>query len=152
MHLMRALFFFTTNSNITLSCSHTPGVDNGAADALSRDDVASFVQQVPGARVSQAQYTRADPGTDSPKARLDLKKLDQLAAGYFSRGLADSTQRTYLSAQGRFLVFCRVMKWEAVPASELTVLWATLQSSSWPSHSRTFLHLSGCIPAYAVWM
>jgi len=50
MHLMRALFFFTANYNITLSCSHIPGVDNGAADALSRDNVISFVQQVPGAR------------------------------------------------------------------------------------------------------
>ncbi len=49
-HLMRALFFITANYNITLSCSHIPGVDNGAADALSRDNVISFVQQVPEAR------------------------------------------------------------------------------------------------------
>ena len=50
MHLMRVLFFFTAKDDITVVCNHIPGVDNGAADALSRDDVVSFLQQVPEAR------------------------------------------------------------------------------------------------------
>ena len=50
MHLMRALLFFTAKYDITVVCNHIPGVDNGAADALSRDDVVSFLQQVPEAR------------------------------------------------------------------------------------------------------
>lgn len=49
MHLMRALFFFLAKFKITLIGSHIPGVENGAADALSRDNVDLFRQQVPGA-------------------------------------------------------------------------------------------------------
>ena len=40
---------------------------------------------------------------------------------YFSRGLADSTQRAYRSSQKRFLTFCRDGGLVAVPASEATL-------------------------------
>lgn len=47
MHLMRCLFFFLARFRITLVGEHIPGVDNGAADALSRDRLSSFRVQVP---------------------------------------------------------------------------------------------------------
>lgn len=50
MHLMRSLFFFLATYNIGLVGDHIPGVENRAADALSRNDAASFLLQVPAAR------------------------------------------------------------------------------------------------------
>lgn len=42
MHLMRSLFFFLARWNVALECRHIPGVENGAADALSRNNLPSF--------------------------------------------------------------------------------------------------------------
>ncbi len=50
MHLMRSLFFFLAKFNVVLVGEHIPGVENGAADALSRDDLPSFLTQVPEAQ------------------------------------------------------------------------------------------------------
>ena len=50
MHLMRSLFFIAAHHNIVLVAEHLPGVRNGAADALSRDDSRSFLLQVPSAK------------------------------------------------------------------------------------------------------
>ena len=50
MQLMRSLFLFTAKHNLILSAQHIPGAENGAADALSRNDKNSFLIQVAGAR------------------------------------------------------------------------------------------------------
>jgi len=47
MHLMRSLFFFLASYNVTVRGEHVPGVENGAADAFSRDNQSSFLTQVP---------------------------------------------------------------------------------------------------------
>ena len=47
MHLMRCLSFFLARWEVSLICRHIPGVENGAADALSRDDLPSFQRLVP---------------------------------------------------------------------------------------------------------
>ena len=46
MHLMRSLFFFLASFNISLYGEHISGVENGPADALSRDNHLSFLSQV----------------------------------------------------------------------------------------------------------
>ena len=46
MHLMRSLFFFLAHFHFTAYAVHLPGVQNEAADTLSRNDT-SFFQQVP---------------------------------------------------------------------------------------------------------
>ncbi len=46
MHLMWCLSFFLAQWDVTLVCQHIPGVDNGAADALSRDSLLLFQQLV----------------------------------------------------------------------------------------------------------
>ena len=48
MHLMRCLSFFLARWEVSMVCRHIPGVQNGAADALSRDDLHSFQRLVPG--------------------------------------------------------------------------------------------------------
>ena len=52
MHLMRCLSFILARWEVSLVCSHIPGVQNGAADALSRNALSSFQRLVPGARVA----------------------------------------------------------------------------------------------------
>ncbi len=47
MHLMRCLSFFLAQWDVTLVCQHIPGVENNAADALSRDSLSLFQQLVP---------------------------------------------------------------------------------------------------------
>ena len=46
MHLIRCLFFFLAHFNVFLFAQHLPGRDNVAADALSRDNLPLFHQQV----------------------------------------------------------------------------------------------------------
>ena len=53
MHLMRSLFFFLASYNVILLGEHIPGVENGAADALSRDNQPFFLTQVPTAHRKQ---------------------------------------------------------------------------------------------------
>ena len=50
-HQLRALFFVSAFHDFELSVLHTPGRDNGPADALSRDHLASFRAQVPTANL-----------------------------------------------------------------------------------------------------
>lgn len=49
MHLLRCLFFIEARFEFGLSCVHLPGAENGQADALSRNDMASFRSKVPAA-------------------------------------------------------------------------------------------------------
>ena len=57
MHLMRSLFFFLAKYNVTLRAEHIPGSENGAADALSRNNRLSFLSQVPSARGTPTQIS-----------------------------------------------------------------------------------------------
>ena len=50
MHLMCSLFFFLAKCSVTLRAEHIPGSENGAADALSRNNRLSLLFQVPSAR------------------------------------------------------------------------------------------------------
>ena len=52
MHLLRCLFFICARYSISLTAEHLPGRWNGAADALSRGNIASFFQAVPYAAAS----------------------------------------------------------------------------------------------------
>ncbi len=51
MHLMRCLSFFLARWDVSLICQHIPGIDNGTADALSRDSLLLFQQLVPDSAV-----------------------------------------------------------------------------------------------------
>lgn len=92
--------FFLACSNVIIVGKHLPGAKNRAADALSQDDKASFLSQVPSAHGDLIKISQRLLEV------LVLKQPDWTEL-LFSKGLADSTQRTYQSAQKRFLTFCR---------------------------------------------
>ena len=52
MHLMRSLSFLAAGRNLSIIGVHIPGVENGAADALSRNNYRSFFSQVKGAKAT----------------------------------------------------------------------------------------------------
>ena len=116
MHLMRCLSFFLARWEMSLVCSHIPGIQNGAADALSRVALSSFQLLMPGA--SKVPTELPDSMLDCLVTRLDKRGLGQLVCSYFVRGLADSTHRVYSCGQKRFLQFCAAAGLLAAPASE----------------------------------
>ena len=59
MHLMHSLFFFLAKCNVTLRAKHIHGSENGAAEALSRNNCLSYLSQVPSAKGTP---TRIVPG------------------------------------------------------------------------------------------
>ena len=54
-HQLRALFFISAYFQFEITAAHTPGEDNGATDALSRNNLSSFFSQVPSAALSPTQ-------------------------------------------------------------------------------------------------
>ena len=54
MQLLRCVFFVTAFFEIMLLPVHVPGVSNKAADAISRNNIAAFHSQVPGAASTPA--------------------------------------------------------------------------------------------------
>lgn len=58
MHLLRCLFFIRARFDLHLEAVHIPGVQNGLADAISRDKLDLLFTQVPAARESQVHLPR----------------------------------------------------------------------------------------------
>ncbi len=125
MHLLRCLFFFVAAFDIKL-WYFLPGT-GPVGQASSRRHLARDV---------------GGPGNQTP--RLDVAKLDRAAQTYFSKGLADSTQRTYGSGQRRYLRFCRESGVQAVPASERSCcLFATHLAEEGLTHKTIKVYLAG---------
>ena len=120
MHLLRSLFFFQASCHVSLVAEHIRGVKNGLADALSRNNHQKFLSCMSSAcQVTEVRSTAPiNASIGAPAARLDIQTLDRLATSYFTKGLADYTQRSYGSAQNRFLKFCTEVGLQPVPALE----------------------------------
>ena len=58
MHLLRCLFFMVAHYNVTIRASHIPGVENIAVDALSRNDLPHYLQDVPEANTDPAPISQ----------------------------------------------------------------------------------------------
>ncbi len=87
MHLMRSLFFFLALYNMVVVGEHIPGVD-----ALSRDDVPSFLLQAPGAR-RQPREIPEELLKCLVEEQADWTSQSWIGS-FFSKGLAESTQRS----------------------------------------------------------
>ena len=42
MHLLRTLWFFVAHFDVSINIEHVPGIHNGVADTLSRNDTQQF--------------------------------------------------------------------------------------------------------------
>jgi len=68
MHLLRCMFFVAAHFSIHIHATHLPGVENSAADSLSRNNFPTFLQAVPEA---------ADLPTPIPTALVDMVVKEQ---------------------------------------------------------------------------
>ena len=116
MHLMRSLFFIAACFHFTISATHIPGVDNVAADALSRIEFSRFFRQVP-----QAHHTP----TPLPPELTQLLVTNWTSSSWrtqfntnFAKGLAESTLRSYKSRKDRYVRFCTQSASCPLPVSE----------------------------------
>ena len=108
MHLLRCLFFITARFCIRLHCQYLPGPQNEIADAVSRNNVASFFLKVPDACPLPAPLpaplvnllVNNQPDWTSQTWTPIVQKL-------FSAGLALSTQKTYHSGNSRYERFAQ---------------------------------------------
>ena len=119
MHLIRSLFFFAAKYNLILLPVHLPGLDNSAADALSRNDLSLLslsgsISTTP----TRPNSVRVAPSTGATSPGLDIASLGELVHKFFSKGLAQSTLRSYNSGQIWYLSFCDGCNVSPLPASE----------------------------------
>ena len=121
MHLMRCLSFFLARWGVSLKCRHIPGVQNGAADALSRNALPSFQRLVPEVNELPSPSRQPVRVPCARDTRLDQGGLDQHVQTFFMRGLADSTHRVYRTGQKRYSDFCSKAGLHGVTASESVV-------------------------------
>ena len=112
MHLMRSLTFFLARWGVSLSCTYLPGVENGAADALSWNNVSLFQRLVPTARKEHTVLTGGAWCTRLLTGRMWIGSPCSVDV------LEESTQKAYASGQRCFFKFCLSAGLRAVPASE----------------------------------
>ena len=55
---------------------------------------------------------------DVPETRLDVKELERAVRRFFTKGLAQSTQRTYKSGKNRYIKFCQGAALSSLPVTE----------------------------------
>ena len=119
--------------------SHISGSRNCQADALSRFKFQEFFQ------ISGSSNVRNESVVQHA-ALSGVSSLDQKWQYLLSKSLADSTQKTYCSAQKCFVEFCIQFSLfnrngSVLPASELTILRfiGVLSERRQPSTIRTYL-------------
>ena len=118
MHPVRCLAFITAKFQFLSSASHIPGVENTAADALSRNKLDVFHSILPSGQPISCSTSSSPPGPSlAVQTRLDILELDKTVERYFHEGLAPSTRRSYGLAR-RFLSFCSHYHFTPIPSSE----------------------------------
>ena len=116
MQLLRCLHFFTAHFQIVVEAHHIAGVDNIAADALSRNKLDVFFSCSP----------QAVPSTSPiPQSLLDMllhSQPDWTAPSWRNsipeKALAPSTLRSYGTGQRHYMVFCQQASLHLLPFSE----------------------------------
>ena len=116
MQLLRCLFFVEAKLNFQIVAKHTPGVENGLADALSSLSILFFPS--PGKQQASIHTRQSSQRSAVPPPGLDLRELDEVVRFYFQAALAPSTQRAYRSGKNRYLKFCEKAATTPLPVSE----------------------------------
>ena len=81
------------------------------------------------------------PGSNGP--RLDISNLYSAVSYYYSRGLANSTMRSYQAGQKHYLSFCSAAQRPAIPTSEeMLMMFASYLAKGGLSHQTIKVYLS----------
>ena len=105
--MLRCLFFLEAKFDCSLSAMHVLGIQNEAADSISRNNLNKFFHLNPQAQPQPSQIP-ADLVGRPPSNRkpLDRTHLEGLVRDLVTESLAPSTRRMYASGQKRYLSFC----------------------------------------------
>ena len=142
MHDARCLFFFTARYQLILAPVHILGKLNVAADQGC--PLLLFPADSGRKRGANPSRGRSDGGSGDRSARLDVGELEERAAFYFTKGLADSSQKTYKSGENRYLRFCQSANWTPLPAAEATLCkFVLFLASDGLKHRTIKTYLSG---------
>ena len=114
----RSLFFFLASYNVVVGGRHIPGVENGAADALSWNNAAAFLSQVPAAR-------REPTVIPAELLRLLVHEQPDWTSQSWTSSFASFLRRVYRTRPRKHIVvardaifsFCKDANVQAVPAS-----------------------------------
>ena len=133
VHLLRCLFFFEAYFEFEHVVEHVPWSDNGAADAISRKNITSFLFSL------RPTPHHLPPSTTRGAAfdRSLVCTLETIARGYFASGLSARTVNSYASAQRRHLAFCEVAN---LPPQ---CIFVAFLANQWLSHQSITSYLSG---------
>ncbi len=142
MHLLRCLHFLSAIHDIRISATHIVGVDNTAADAISRNNINQFFCFLPkGFPTANQGGTAALEHSGGGSTRLAVRRLEEQAQQFLQAGIATSTEKAYTSAQRSYLFFCSQLNVTPLPASEDTLILyiADLAQSKAHSTIKTYL-------------
>ena len=112
-------FFLEAKLDMLLTARHVPGVENGAADSISRNNNFALVFQSsstgPPRTRSCSEGISASP---DHRLSLDLQRLGGLAGDLVNYSLVPSTKQVYATGQRRYLDFCNACKLTPFPLTE----------------------------------
>lgn len=104
MHFLRCLFFIRARFHLDVWAVHVPGMQNGLADTLSRNNI--LPADTRGYSSSKSHTSRATRATDRPANGTDISSLEPAIRELFFSGIAPSTKRNYQSGSRHYTVFC----------------------------------------------
>ena len=140
MKLVRELFLCAARMNFTIIAKHVPGKDNNIADSMSRFNMQVFRQLAPHAHLTPIMVPPA------VLARGNYKLEQQTRTPMFE-GIANSTRRTYDSAQRKFLEFC---PWSKCIPDHLIKTLGRWFSNAYQLYIQTPHHIIETVPARIV--
>ena len=115
MHYTRLLYLLGAVFNFSFKSVHIAGRDNVAADGISRNNSSLFLQITPAAE----RFPIPIPAeVKTAICQIAPRKLETTAEFYFSKGIADSTRKSYLSARNRYIKFCKNTSLITLPLTE----------------------------------
>ena len=133
MQMLQCLFFNEAQCQCTIVASHIPGQHNDLADDLSRNWANIFLSK----RLTPVGYLPSScffiAVARPSHQRMDLSGLDEKVQFFCSKGVADSTHRTYQSAVRKFHTFCSLYPLFLSPSLSFVIsphIW----------HARIYVH------------
>ena len=143
MSLIQCLFFLEAWFGFEIVASHLPGRENTLVDDLSPNRRSVFLSKAHCPDEAPTDLPPELPGLLLSRGGLDISKLDGSVLLYSSRGVADSTRRTYQSGLRRYLSFCYAFGVPApFPVAETLLCYfvtSLAQEGVAPSTIRTYL-------------
>ena len=121
MHLLRCFPLYCSIFKFSYSAVHIPGSQNTAADALSRNDLTTFLSLVPQTPQVVIPQAILNLLVCNKSTCMGLSRLDHTVQSLINRGLSTTTLATYESGKRKYQSFCRQFHLAPLPVSESTL-------------------------------